>query len=48
VGKRLDAWIEAVQASQIPELQRFVTGIVKDKEAVVAGLTLAYSNDHVA
>jgi hypothetical protein len=27
-GERLDAWIEAVQASQIPELQRFVTGIL--------------------
>ena len=46
-GERLDAWIEAVQASQIPELQRFVTGIVKDKDAVVAGLTLAYSNGPV-
>ena len=46
-GKRLDAWIEAVQASQIPELQRFVTGIVKDKDAVVAGLTLAWSNGPV-
>jgi transposase len=46
-GERLDAWIEAVQASQISELQRFVTGILKDKEAVVAGLTLAYSNGPV-
>ena len=46
-GERLDVWIEAVQASQIPELQRFVTGILKDKEAVVAGLTLAYSNGPV-
>lgn len=25
-------------------LQRFVTGMVKGKEAVVAGLTLAYNN----
>ncbi len=46
-GKRLDAWIEAVQASQIPELQRFVTGVLKDKDAVVAGLTLVYSNGPV-
>lgn len=46
-GKRLDAWIEAVQASQIPELQRFVTGVLKDKDAVVAGLTLLYSNGPV-
>jgi len=42
-GERLDAWIEAAQASQIPELQHFVNGILKDKDAVVAGLTLAGS-----
>jgi transposase len=46
-GERLDPRIEAVQASQIPELQHFVTGILKDKEAVVAGLTLTYSNGPV-
>ena len=46
-GERLDAWIEAAQASQIPELQQFVNGILKDKDAVVAGLTLAYSNGPV-
>ncbi len=46
-GERLDAWIEAAQASQIPELQHFVNGILKDKDAVVAGLTLPYSNGPV-
>lgn len=46
-GERLDAWIEAVQTSQIPELNRFVNGILKDKDAVEAGLTLAYNNGPV-
>ena len=46
-GERLDAWVEAAQASQVPELQHFVNGILKDKDAVVAGLTLAYSNGPV-
>jgi transposase len=43
-GERLDTWIEAVQASQIPEFSRFVNGILQDKDAVVAGLTEVYSN----
>jgi transposase len=43
-GERLDAWLDAIQASQIPELQRFAQGIQRDKEAVVAGLTHVYSN----
>ena len=46
-GERLDAWIEAAQASQIPELQRLVLGILRDKEAVQAGLTEEYSNGPV-
>lgn len=47
-GDRLNQWIETVETSAIPELQRFAQGLLRDKEAVVAGLTLAYSNDHVA
>lgn len=46
-GERLDAWIEAAQASQVPELHHFVNGILKDKDAVMAGLTLAYNNGPV-
>ena len=46
-GERLESWIQAVQASQIPELQHFVTGILKDKDAVLAGLTQIYSNGPV-
>jgi transposase len=46
-GERLESWIEAVQQGAISELQSFVNGILKDKEAVVAGLTLVYSNGPV-
>jgi transposase len=46
-GERLDAWIEAVQESAICELRSFVSGLLKDKDAVVAGLTLPYSNGPV-
>src|SRR5262249_46826484 len=46
-GKQLDAWIKVVLESGIPELNSFVCGILKDKDAVVAGLTLAYSNGPV-
>src|SRR5258708_22479135 len=47
-GERLDTWIEAVQASQIPELGRFTNGILQDKHAVVAGLAEAYSNGMIS
>lgn len=43
-GGRLDEWLEAAQASHIPELQRLALGILRDKEAVQAGLTEEYSN----
>lgn len=43
-GEKLDTWLEAVKASQIRELQRFVTGIERDKAAVLAGLTLSQNN----
>ena len=43
-GEQLDAWLEAVQASQLEAFQPFVTGVQKDKDAVFAGLTLPWSN----
>lgn len=39
-GERLDEWLRRVKASQIRELQSFLTGVKQDKAAVVAGLTL--------
>jgi transposase len=43
-GEELDAWIARVRASEIADLQRFATGLLLDKAAVQAGLTLAWSN----
>lgn len=43
-GTKLDEWLAKVKASQIRELQSFVTGIERDKAAVVAGLTLPQNN----
>ncbi|GAC1565138.1 MAG: hypothetical protein NVS2B2_34700 [Ktedonobacteraceae bacterium] len=39
-GERLDAWLQAVNGSALPELQAFAEGIQRDKAAVQAGLTL--------
>ena len=43
-GEQLDAWLEAVQASHLEAFQTFVTGVQRDKDAVLAGLTLPWSN----
>ncbi len=43
-GEQLDGWLERVRISQIRELQRMVRSIERDKAAVLAGLTLPYSN----
>jgi transposase len=46
-GQEFERWLSAVEASQIPELRRFAKGLLRDKSAVVAGLTLSYSNGPV-
>jgi transposase len=43
-GHQLDAWLIEAEASQLPELQSFARGIQQDKSAVLAGLTLPWSN----
>lgn len=43
-GAHLDAWLAAVQAGGVPELQAFATGVRNEYAAVKAGLTLDYSN----
>src|SRR5260370_16077247 len=43
-GAKLDTWLVKCTASQIRELQSFVTGVERDKAAVVAGLTLPQNN----
>ena len=47
-GERLDKWLDRVEKQGVPELQSFATGLKKDYDAVKAGLTLEWSNDHVA
>lgn len=43
-GENLDAWLDKVQESRIPEFESFATGIQRGKAAVLAGLTLLWSN----
>ncbi len=43
-GEQLDTWLGAVQASHLNAFQPFVTGVLQDKDAVLAGLTLPWSN----
>ncbi|MFB7130061.1 ISL3 family transposase [Kitasatospora sp. NPDC056273] len=46
-GSRLDQWIDQAKASGIPELQTFAGGLLKDRDAVLAGLTLEWSSGAV-
>jgi len=43
-GEKLEAWLEQIRTSQIPELIRFANGVERDKASVQAALTLQYSN----
>ncbi len=42
-GEQLDTWLSSVEASHLPELKSFARGIQQDRAAVVAGLTLPWS-----
>jgi len=46
-GQEFEMWLSAVEASHIAELHRFAHSLCKDKDAVIAGLTLSYSNGPV-
>jgi transposase len=46
-GDRLDAWIDQVNADDLPHLRSFTTGLRKDYEAVLNGLTLPHSSGAV-
>src|SRR6266852_60875 len=46
-GHRLQDWKKQVAESGFSEVQRFAKGLERDKEAVLAGLTLVYSNGQV-
>ena len=42
-GHQLDAWLGEAEASRLPEFKSFAKGIQQDKAAVLAGLTLPWS-----
>ena len=42
-GQQLDAWLNLVEASHLPEFKSFARGIQQDKAAVFAGLSLPWS-----
>jgi transposase len=46
-GKRLDGWIAAVEADDLPGLHSFTSGLRRDQQAVTNGLTLPYSSGAV-
>jgi transposase len=43
-GHHLDTWLSEAEASHLPEFKSFAKGIQQDKVAVLAGLTLPWSN----
>ena len=43
-GHQLETWLSSVEESTLPELKSFAKGIQQDKAAVLAGLTLPWSN----
>ncbi|WP_425274812.1 transposase [Streptomyces viridosporus] len=47
LGTRLPIWIEAVGASQLPGLTGFALHMLRDLDAVTAGLTLEWSSGSV-
>src|SRR5215469_8117684 len=46
-GHRLDEWMGQVASSTFRDIKRFAAGLQRDKEEVLAGLTLIHSNGQV-
>jgi transposase len=46
-GYEFEGWLQAVEASRIPELQRFANSLLRDRKAIEASLTYAYSSGPV-
>ncbi len=43
----LDSWLEQVRICRVRELRNFAKSLERDKAAVLAGLSLPYSNGRV-
>jgi hypothetical protein len=46
-GERLEEWLDKVEASHLQAFQSFVSGVQQDRNAVLAGGTLAWRNGPV-
>ena len=46
-GQQLETWLSSVEASTLPEFKSFAKDLQQDKAAVLAGLTLPWSNGPV-
>lgn len=46
-GGRLPQWLDAVRQDDLPSLHTLAAGIDRDRDAVIAGLTLPWSSDVV-
>jgi len=46
-GDRLTDWIARVQADPLPALHSLITGLRRDLDAVIAGLTMAWNSGPV-
>jgi transposase len=46
-GDRLDDWIRRVQNDDLPALHSFVTGVKRDHDAVINGLTMSWNSGPV-
>ena len=42
--EKIDSWIESAKKYDIPELQAFVEGLLKDLQAIKNGITYPYNN----
>jgi transposase len=47
-AEKLDGWLAACLTSQVSDLQTFAEGLERDYAAIKAGLSLEWSNEHVA
>ncbi|WP_419248886.1 transposase [Streptomyces canus] len=47
MGAQLPAWIDVVDASQLPGLPGFAPHLLRDLDAVTAGLTLHWSSGSI-
>ncbi|GHI10299.1 hypothetical protein Scel_86200 [Streptomyces cellostaticus] len=43
-GKRLPQWLDAVRQDDLPSLHTLAAGIDRDRDAVIAGLTLPWNS----